>query len=122
MNDGKNIRVLIAGDRIASRSGFKALLATELEIEMVAEAADGCQALRLVEELQPDVVLMDARMPDMDGLEATRQIKARWPQVRVVVVSMYTTHRTQALAAGADRFLSKGCPVEELLEAICARG
>jgi YesN/AraC family two-component response regulator len=73
------ITVLIADDRIISRKGIKALLATELEIEMVGEAVDGRQAVRLVEQLQPDVVLMDARMPVMDGLEATRIIKKCWP-------------------------------------------
>jgi len=102
VNDGKNIRVLIAGDRIASRSGFKALLATELEIEMVAEAADGCQALRLVEELQPDVVLMDARMPVMDGLETPRiESTASWspaiqPSVRL----------SSEVTSSAERFRS----------------
>jgi DNA-binding NarL/FixJ family response regulator len=91
------------------------------EIEIVGEAADGRQVVQMVREYQPDVVLMDAQMPQMDGLEATRQIKARWPGIRVVVVSMYVTQRTQALAVGADRFLSKGCRVEELLEAILDR-
>ena len=114
-------KVLIADDNARARNGLRALLAVQQKIEIVGEAVDGRQAVQMVQEFQPDVVLMDVRMPRMDGLEATRQIKARWPQVRVVVVSMYTTHRTHALAAGADRFLSKGCPVEELLEAIWAR-
>jgi DNA-binding NarL/FixJ family response regulator len=61
---------------------------------------------------------MDAQMPQMDGLEATRQIKARWPEVRVVVVTMYASYRAEAQAAGADGFLQKGDPVEEFLSAI----
>jgi DNA-binding NarL/FixJ family response regulator len=114
-------KVLIADDNDRARNGLRALLAIRQEIEIVGEAADGREAVQMVRERQPDVVLMDVRMPQMDGLEATRQIKGHWPGVRVVVVSMYTTHRAQALAAGADRFLSKGCPVEELLEAISDR-
>jgi DNA-binding NarL/FixJ family response regulator len=89
-----------------------------LQVEVVGEATDGQQAVRLVEERQPDVVLIDARMPVMDGLEATRHIKSKWPEVKVVVLTMYPAYRAQALAAGADAFLVKGCPSGELLEAI----
>ncbi|MGD2166333.1 MAG: response regulator, partial [Anaerolineae bacterium] len=77
-------------------------------------------ALGFVETLKPNVVLMDARMPLMDGLTATRAIKERWPEVRVVVLTMYGSHRGDALAAGADAFLIKGCPTDELLGAIAA--
>jgi DNA-binding NarL/FixJ family response regulator len=115
------MRVLIADDRSRSRDGLRALLATWPEIEVVGEAADGREAVRLVEECQPDVVLMDARMPVMDGLEATRLIKGRWPEVKVVVLTMYAAYRAEALAAGADAFLVKGCPAGELLEAILDR-
>ena len=103
-------KVVIADDNERARNGLRAWLAMRQEIEIVGEVADGQAAVQMVRERQPDVVLMDARMPHMDGLVATRQIKARWPEVRVVV------------AAGADRFLSKGCPIHELLEALKAPG
>jgi DNA-binding NarL/FixJ family response regulator len=112
------MRVLIADDRSRSRDGLRALLATWPEVEVVGEAADGQEAVRLVEERQPNVVLMDVRMLAMDGLEATRLIKDRWPEVRVVTLTMYASYRADALAAGADAFLVKGCPAGELLEAI----
>jgi DNA-binding NarL/FixJ family response regulator len=115
------MRVLIADDRPRSRQGLRALLATQSGIDVVAEARDGLEALRLVEESRPDTVVMDARMPAMDGLTATRAIKERWPEVRVVVLTMYGSHRADALASGADAFLVKGCPAEDLLEAILER-
>ena len=114
----EHYKLLIADDNVRARLGLRALLALRPEIEVVGEATDGNEAVRWVQDSQPDVVLMDARMPQMDGLEATRQIKAHWPQVRVVVVSMYASHRAEALAAGADAFLVKGCPAGELLAAI----
>ena len=117
----QRIQVLIADDRPRSRDGLKALLATWPEIEIVGEAADGREAVQLVEECRPDVVLMDARMPVVDGLEATRLIKDRWPEVKVIVLTMYRSYQADALAAGADAFLVKGCPAEELLEAILDR-
>ena len=114
----QRIRVLIAEDRARSRDGLKALLVTQPEIEIVGEAADGREVVHMVEERRPDVVLMDVRMPVMDGLEATRLIKEKWLEVKVIVLTMYALHQADALAAGADAFLVKGCPAEELLEAI----
>ncbi len=124
----QHIRLLIADDSHRSRGGLNALLATlrteehqdeaRPEVEVVAEAADGREAVRMVEQFRPDVVLMDARMPAMDGLEATRLIKNKWPEVKLVMLTVYRAFRTEALAAGADAFLVKGCPPEHLLEAI----
>jgi DNA-binding NarL/FixJ family response regulator len=115
---GQRIHVLIADDRPRSRGGLRALLANWSITEVICEAANGLEAVQRVEDCQPDVVLMDVRMPMLDGLEATRLIKGRWPRVKVVVLTMYAGYRADALAAGADDFLLKGCPIEELLEAI----
>jgi len=111
-------RVLIVDDRTQTREGLKALLATAPVVQVIGEAADGREAINLITELQPDVVLMDASMPVMDGLEATRLVKAQWPEVKVIVLTIHTTLRAEALAAGADAFLVKGCPAGELLAAI----
>jgi len=78
----QHIRVLVVDDQPRARKSIKTLLATWPDAGHVREAANGREAIRLVEESQPDVVLMDVRMPEMDGIEATRLIKARWPQVR----------------------------------------
>ena len=118
----KNIKlptqVLIADDRPRSRDGLKVLLATWPETEVVGEASNGQEAVRLVEECRPEVVLMDAIMPVMDGLEATGIIKDRWPEVKVIVLTIHAYSRMDALAAGADAFLIKGCPATDLLMAI----
>jgi YesN/AraC family two-component response regulator len=115
------VRILIADDRPRSRKGLAALLSINDRIEVIGEARDGREALEFVEEFQPDVVLMDAKMPRMDGIQATSEIKQRWPDVRVIVLSMYNAYRLEAEEVGADRFLEKGCQfwqqrVRELFE------
>jgi len=110
-----HMQILIVDDQPRARQSLKALLTTWTQVKEIREAASGQEALHLVEESRPDVVLMDARMPEMDGLEATWLIKARWPQVKIIVLSMYADYRTEALAAGADAFVSKGEPPEQLL-------
>lgn len=111
-------RVVIADDRSRSRDGLRALLATQPGIEIVGVASDGREALVLVEAIRPDAVVMDARMPTIDGLTATRAIKEQWPEVRVIVLTMYAALQGAALASGADGFVIKGCLPDELLEAI----
>ena len=116
------IRILIADDHDLVRAGFRALLEKLDDCEVVAEADDGRQALRLVEQLRPDVVLMDVKMPSLNGLEATALITRDYPSVRVVMLSMYTTEEyvIQALRAGASGYLLKDAATAELRLAVQA--
>ena len=111
-------RVLIADDRARTRRALRALLATDAAFELIGEAADGEEALAAVERLRPDVVILDIRMPRLDGITATTQIKARWPWIRVVAHSLADELRADALAAGADAFVPKGATVRELFDAL----
>ncbi len=114
------IQALIVDDQPRARQSLKALLATCGHIGQVSEAANGQEAVRCVEKCRPDLVLMDVRMPEMDGLEATRQIKAKWRSVQVVILSMYGEYADEARAAGADAFVTKGESAERLLATIGA--
>jgi len=114
------IRVLIVDDQPRARQSLKALLSTWSGVGDMHEGCNGREAVQLVEELQPDVVLMDVRMPEIDGLAATVQIKALWPQVKVILLSMYPEYQGEALAAGADAFVGKGNAPHELLDLLSA--
>jgi DNA-binding NarL/FixJ family response regulator len=114
-------RLLIADDRARTRRALSAMLATEPGVELIGEAADGEEALAAVERLQPDTVLIDIRMPRLNGIAATTQIKARWPWIRVVAHSLAVESSDEALAAGADAFVPKGAPADELLRALCTQ-
>jgi len=94
------------------------MLATQPGFELIGEAADGEEALAAIERLQPDVVIIDIRMPRLNGIAATTQIKARWPWIRVVAHSLAVESSDEALAAGADAFVPKGAPAGELLKAL----
>lgn len=115
---GTRIRLMIADDHPSSRRGLRALLSTCPTVEVVCEAENGLEALQLVETCRPDLVLMDLQMPICDGLEATRRIKSKTPQVKIIILTIHETSQREALSAGADGFLLKGCPSEELLAAI----
>ncbi len=114
------IRVFIAEDHPIVRRGVKDLLATEPDIQMIGEATNGRQAVELVVELQPDVVLMDLVMPIMDGIEATRQIRNRAPDVRILVLTSFATDDKvfPAIKAGALGYLIKDTAPEDLIRAI----
>lgn len=114
------IRVLIADDHTIVRSGVRLLLEAEADMEVVGEALDGREALDLAESLQPDVVLMDITMPEMDGLEATREIKTRFPQINVLVLTMHRSDEYffEMLKAGASGYILKGAKTSELINAV----
>ena len=121
--DRRGQRVLIVDDSPQVRQELRTLLTLAGDIEIVGEAADGLEAIRLAEALQPEVVLMDLEMPVLDGYEAARQIKSRWPACRVVALTVhgYEAARQKASQAGVDVFLVKGASVETLVQAISAR-
>ena len=110
------IRVLVADDQAAVRGGFAALIRAQEDMEVVGEAADGRQAVDLARRLLPHVVLMDVRMPVLDGIAATRELKAQNPATRVILLTAYEEDdlRTAALAAGADEFVLKGISGQDL--------
>lgn len=114
------LRVLIADDNAHVRAGFRALLSTWPEVEIVGEVQDGQQAVRFVEERKPRVVLMDVRMPNLDGVQATQLIKHRWPDVWVVIITINIVEQSAALAAGADAFVVKGEAPDQLRVALQA--
>jgi YesN/AraC family two-component response regulator len=114
----KKTRLILADDNPHALHGLRAILSSQPGVEVAGEASQGDEAITLVETLQPDVALLDVRMPKTDGMQATRTIKKRWPEVRVVLISMYTDYKVEALATGADAFLVKGCTAEELLTTI----
>lgn len=113
-------RILIVDDKAQVRQDLNTVLSLSNDIEILGEAANGQEAIHLVDILQPDVVLLDLEMPVMDGYEATCQIKAHSPSCRVIVLTIhdYPVAKQKALQFGADTFIVKGTPIEKLIEAI----
>lgn len=118
----QQVKVLLGDDNPFSRNGLRALLETCPYLDVIGIAQDGAHALALVQDHAPDVVLLDIKMPRINGLQATRRIKKRWPDVRVVLISMYNGYQSSAMEAGADFFFLKGAPSSELMEAILGPG
>lgn len=114
------IKIILADDHKIFRKGIRALLSEMADIEIVAEAEDGTQALEMVGKYSPQIVIMDIGMPKMDGIEATRQIKARYPEIKVLVLSMYAkkAYIDQILKAGANGYVLKDSDEENLIAAI----
>jgi len=117
-----SIRILLADDHKITRQGLRSLLDKQQDMEVVAEAEDGRTAVRLVGELSPNVVIMDVTMPDLNGIEATRQIVGQSPDVKIIALSMHsdTLFVTEMLRSGASGYLLKDCAFEELSRAIHA--
>ena len=114
------IRVLLVDDHALFRKGVAELLSSEPEFELVGEAADGNQAVEMARELMPDVILMDISMPGIDGLEATRRIKAEMPYVRIVILTVSESDHTlfDAIKSGAQGYLLKNVEPQALLDTL----
>jgi DNA-binding NarL/FixJ family response regulator len=114
------INILIADDQAMVRSGLRMILESEADLVVIDEAADGAQAVRIAKRERPDVVLMDVRMPEMDGLEATRLISSESSDIKVIVLTTFDIDEYVygALRAGASGFLLKDAPADDLVAAI----
>ena len=117
-----SIGILLADDHAIIREGLRSLLDKQPDMEVVAETDDGRKAVELVRELLPDIVLMDITMPNLNGVEATRQITGEFPQVKVIALSIHSNKRfiSDMLSAGAAGYILKECLFDELLQAIQA--
>jgi two-component system, NarL family, response regulator len=116
------IRILMADDHPVVRTGVRALIATQVDMEVVGEAVNGKEAVELFRQLQPDILLMDIRMPIMSGVDATVAIRAEFPQSRIIVLTTYEADEdiVRTLRAGAQGYLLKDMVGDDMLEAIRA--
>jgi DNA-binding NarL/FixJ family response regulator len=112
------VTIIVVDDSRPARSGLQALLTVSPQVKVIGEAANGQEAITLIEQQQPQVVLMDAQMPGMDGIQVAQIIKQRWPAIKVIILTMYPAYETQVQAAGVDGFLIKGGPIDDLLRAV----
>jgi DNA-binding NarL/FixJ family response regulator len=114
------LRLLLADDHRIVRQGLRAILQAEVDFDLVGEAADGKEALRLAERLRPDVLVLDLMMPQLNGMEVARQVRRRWPETRIVILSMHSNEAyvVEALRAGASAYVLKESSAEQLVKAI----
>ena len=120
--DGFPIRVMIVDDHDMVRRGLASFLKIKADLELIGEARNGREAVRLCEQIQPDVILMDLVMPEMDGTATTRVIRERWPQVQIIALTSFQEKELvrEVLQAGAISYLLKNVSVDDLAEAIRA--
>jgi len=116
----EDIRILIVDDHQVVREGLRRMLELEADVEVVGEAGDAKEALAQVESLSPEIVLMDIKMPGVDGIELTRQLKAKHPACNVIMLTLYDEYLPEAIGAGAVGYLLKDVKREELMKAIRA--
>jgi len=117
--DGVSIRLMLADDHRMLREGLRRSMIDQ-GFDVVGEARDGDEAIRLADELHPEVILMDVTMPEVDGVEATRQIRASHPDIKIVMLTMHADQEvlTSAIRAGASGYLVKDCSTEEIASAV----
>jgi DNA-binding NarL/FixJ family response regulator len=113
-------RILLADDHVIVRDGIRALLERESDLKVIGEAENGRQAVQQAAKLSPDLVVMDIAMPDLNGIEATRQLRAQNPRIKIIALSMHADKRfvTEMLQAGASGYLLKNCAFKQLVNAI----
>jgi two-component system nitrate/nitrite response regulator NarL len=114
------IQVVLADDHVFVRDGIKSLLENEINITVVGEATDGLEALKLIDELKPDLLILDIRMPNMTGIEVVEQLRSKNNFVKIVMLSMHESEEyvLKSIQAGADGYLLKGSSKEEFLKAV----
>jgi DNA-binding NarL/FixJ family response regulator len=109
---------MIVEDNPHARQALKAVMSMQAGIKVTGDASNGQEAINIIEELPPDLVLMDMRMPVMDGLETTKIIKQNWPQIKIIILTIHSECQSELLSAGADAFLIKGCPTNKMMSSI----
>ena len=112
------MNIMVVEDNSRTRHALTACISLHAGIRITAEASNGLEAISKIKSRRPDIVIMDMQMPVMDGLEATKIIKKRWPWVKVIALTIYRNYQSEALLAGADAFLVKGGSVAELISTV----
>lgn len=114
----KQLRILIADDDHHARAGLRAFLSTVVACDIVGEATNGAELIVQARQYRPDAVILDLRMPELDGIQAIRLLKMKWPEIALVALTLYGDLRDTALAAGADAFVTKGDAPQQLLQTL----